>query len=64
VAKRILIEELHLIVRAPHGLRQSEYDAFRQALDDPRLHRELRQAVRGVVRQQPALARVSVTVTW
>jgi hypothetical protein len=64
VAKRILIEEFHLTVRAPRGLSQSEYNAMRQALDDPRLHHELRRAVRDVVRQRPALDKVSVTVTW
>jgi hypothetical protein len=63
VAKRIVTEEFHLTVRAPHGLPQSEYDAIRQALDDPHFHNELRRAVRGVVRRQPSLAKVKVAVT-
>jgi hypothetical protein len=50
-------------MRAPHGLPEEEYDAMRQALDDPHFHNALRRAVRGVVRRRPALAKIKVAVT-
>ena len=63
MAKRMVMEEFHLTVLAPRGLPEEEYEAMRQGLDDPRLHVELRRAVRDVVRQRPPLGKVKVTVT-
>ena len=46
MAKRILVEEFHLTVYALRGLATGEYDALRQALDDPLFLARLRRAVR------------------
>jgi hypothetical protein len=55
VARRILVEEFHLTVYAPRSLATGEYDALRQALDDPLFRARLRRAIRGVIRTHPAL---------
>jgi hypothetical protein len=63
VAKRIVMEEFHLTVLAPRGLPAAEYNAMRQALDDPRFHAQLRRAMRGVVRRCPSVSKVKVRVS-
>ena len=63
VPKAILIDEFHLTVYVPRALPEPEYDRIRQILDTSRFQRQLREAIREVVRQHPALGRVRVTVT-
>ena len=63
MAKAILIDEFHLTVFAPRGLRDSAYDAIRRTLDERRFQADLRRVVRGVVRQYPALGKVRISVT-
>jgi len=63
MAKAILMEEFHLTVFAPRGLRESTYDAIRRTLDYRRFQADLSRAVRDVVRQHPSLAKVRITVT-
>jgi hypothetical protein len=64
VAKRLVLEEFHVTVYAPRGLPTREYDAMRQALDDPRFHARLRRAARRVTRRHPALAKTKVGLSW
>ncbi len=63
VAKGILVEEFHLSVYAPRGLRDADYDAIRQTLDDIRLHARLRRIVRKVFRRYPSLNKVRVRLS-
>jgi hypothetical protein len=57
MARTILIDEFHLSIRAPRGLREPEYGAMRKTLDDRRFQSDLRRAVRGVFRRYPTLTR-------
>jgi hypothetical protein len=63
VAKGILIEEFHLSVYAPRGLRDAEYDAIRQTLDDIRLHARLRRILQRVFRRYPSLNKARVRLS-
>ena len=63
MAKHILIEEFHLTAYAPRGLPAQEYDAMRQALDDPRFHARLHRAVRRVACRHPALSKAKVRLS-
>jgi hypothetical protein len=62
VAKRSLMEQVHLSVFAPSGLPAHEYDAIRQALDGPRLHTQLRRAVGHLIRRHRSLSKVKAAV--
>ena len=44
-SKSILIEEFHVSIRAPRGLRDAEYAAMRRTLDDRGFQAELRRAI-------------------
>jgi hypothetical protein len=64
MAKTILMDQLYISVYAPGGLKQTAYDAIYQALNEPRLHTALAQAVRDLCRRhQPCLRRITVTVS-
>jgi hypothetical protein len=63
VAKRIQIEQFHLIVYAPRGLPAPEYDAMQQALDDPLFHDRLRRAVRRRPSRHPGLSKAKVRLS-
>jgi hypothetical protein len=63
MAQTILIDELHVSVRAPRGLPDSEYVSMRRTLDDWRFRTELHRAVRSVVRHHPALAQARVRMS-
>jgi hypothetical protein len=63
VAKTILIDEFHVSIRAPRGLRDAGYAAMRRTLDDRGFQAELRRAVRDVVRRHPPLSKVRLTLT-
>ncbi len=63
MARGIVLEEFHLTVYAPRGLPDGEYDAMRQALDDPPLHARLRRAARHVLRRHPALKKVKARLS-
>jgi len=58
MAKRLLMEEYHLTVFAPRGLREPQYRAIRRALDSRRFRTELGRAVRQAFRRYPALQQV------
>jgi hypothetical protein len=63
MAKSILVDELHLSVRAPAGFPEAEYVSIRRGLDSRRFWAELRRAVRSVFRRHPALARARLTIS-
>jgi hypothetical protein len=59
----ILIDEMHLAVRAPKSMPDAEVQAIRRSLYSPRFLNELRRAVRTVARRHPALGRVRLTLS-
>ena len=61
--KGILIDELHLTVRAPPGLPDAEYDAMRLALDGKTFRGRLRRAAQAVFRKFPPLSKVRVKLS-
>ena len=61
--KSILLDEFHLSVRAPPGLREAQYAAMRRSLDGRRFQADLRRAGRGVVRNHPPLAKARVVLS-
>ena len=61
--KRILIDELHLTLRAPSGLPESQYLAIRRALQRKRFFIQLNKAVRIVLRGRPSLRNVVVAIS-
>ena len=61
--KAILMDEFHLSMFAPAGLRGAEYAAIRRALDGVRFRTRLVRAIRHVIGQYPPLHQVRVTVT-
>jgi hypothetical protein len=62
MSKRVLMDELHLTVRAPRGLPETEYDAIHEALTDWDFLTQLRRALRAVFRRRPALGKVKVSL--
>jgi hypothetical protein len=63
MAKWILIDELHVSVRAPQGLAEAEYEAMSRALNRRRFRAGVRAAVRNVVRRYAALRKVRVVLS-
>jgi hypothetical protein len=64
MAKRILIEEYHLRVYAPHQLPEAECDAMHQTLSRGRFRVRLRRAMQKVCRRYRTLSRAKVKVSW
>ena len=56
MAKTVILDELHLVVRVPTGLPVWAANAARRALTDPRFVAELMRAVRRLVRTRPPLS--------
>ena len=56
--KTILLEDYHLTVIAPPGLRTAEYAAMVRTLDGKRFQSRLHEAVREVFRRYPSLKNV------
>ncbi len=63
MAKRILIDEIHLSLFIPPGLRSESLRAVRQALRNARLQTALRRAIQGVFARYAALSKVTFTLT-
>ena len=63
MAKAILMDEIHVTLFAPRGLREEEYDVIHRTLTDRRFRRDLRRTVGEVVRRYPASQMVRVSVT-
>ena len=62
MAKTVILDEMHLVVRVPAGLPDRSANAARRALSDPRFVTELLRAMRAVVRARPELAVVRLTL--
>jgi hypothetical protein len=63
MAKAILMDEIHVTLFAPRGLRKQEYDAIRGILTERCFRGDLRRTVGDVVRRYPVLRIIRVTVT-
>jgi hypothetical protein len=63
MAKQILLDEFHVSVFAPAGLRESRYAEVRRTLDQRRFGADLRRAVRTLFQRYPALRQVRVQIT-
>lgn len=61
--RALLIDEFQLSFFVPRKLPDAAYAAIRQSLDRPHFQAELRRVVRALVRQDPALDRVTVQVS-
>jgi hypothetical protein len=59
----VAMEQFHLTVTVPRGLRAAEYGAICRTLDGAAFRSGLRKAARTVVGRYPSLAKVRVTLT-
>jgi hypothetical protein len=58
------MDEFHVTIYLPRGIRSPESHAIRQLLDYSAFWADLRRAIRAVNRRRPALGKVRVTITW
>ena len=58
-----LMDEFHLSIYTPRGLRRDQDDAIRHTLNNVRFRAALRQAVRDVFQAFPSLSQVRVTIS-
>lgn len=63
MAKPILIDEIHLTIFMPPGLRAESFRAIRRTLRSGRFQAALRRAVHGVFARYPSLGKVTFTLT-
>src|SRR5262249_50207643 len=63
MAKTVVMDELHLTVRAPRGLPEAEYDAIHEALTDRHFLARLRRAIRAVFRHQPTMVKTKAILS-
>ena len=63
MAKSVLIDQFHVTVLVPAGLPKGVANAVVRTLHGPRFDRQLRKAVRGVLRRFRSLAKSRVTVS-
>ncbi|MBL8795463.1 MAG: hypothetical protein JNM56_16280 [Planctomycetia bacterium] len=63
MAKIILIDEIHLSLFVPPGLRTESFRGIRRALRSARLQAALRRAIQGVFARYAALGNVTFTLT-
>jgi hypothetical protein len=63
VAKTIMIEEIHVTVLAPQGLRDAEYVAMRRTMNSRPFLAELRHAITDVLRGHPRLDSVRIQLS-
>jgi len=61
--KSLLMEEFHLSVFVPRGLRNRDYVAIRRVLTSQRFHTRLSRAMRDVCRLYRGLRPARITVT-
>ena len=62
MAKRIVLDELHLTVRIPNKLSETQTEQIRRRLNGKEFMARLRRAIREIVRAYPELVVVSVSV--
>jgi hypothetical protein len=63
MTKAILVDQLHLIVLAPRGLSDTEYDAMSRTVDSLGFRRCLGRVVRALCRLYPALATARIKLS-
>lgn len=63
MAKRVVIDELHLTLRVPNDLPDAPADAVRRTLAGDDFMTRLRRAVRAALRGPPELAVVRASLT-
>jgi hypothetical protein len=63
VAKRILIEEIHIRIFVPAGLPPARYRAMHRTLVDKRFFRKMKQSIQAVARPFASLAQTHITLT-
>lgn len=63
MSKSILMEEFHLTVFAPAGLRPEAYRAICRTLDDARFRAALRRAIHSVLGKYSSLSKVRSHLT-
>lgn len=61
--RSLLIDVTYINAHIPATVPDAEANAIRRMLFSPRFMARLRQALRGVFGQQPALAKVRITLT-
>ena len=63
MARTIVMDELHLTVRAPAGLAEARYRAMHRSLHSRRLSRRLRQAVAAVFARYRSLLQARISLS-
>jgi hypothetical protein len=63
VPKTVLLDEIHVTVLAPRGLKEKDYEAMNRTLHGRRFLGALRRSVRYVIRNYPTLRRATVKVS-
>ena len=63
MAKVILLDEIHVSVLVPRGLRKSQYQAIRHVLNGKRFLAELTRSLRAVFRRHRSLSPVKVKLS-
>lgn len=63
MAKRTMMDMLHVSIFAPPGLQKSEYAAIYRTLNGPIFGKHLRRTIHATFRCYPALKKVRFTVT-
>ena len=63
MAKVILLDEIHVSVLVPRGLRRSQYQAIRHVLNGKRFFAELTRSLRAVFRRHRSLSPVQVKLS-
>ena len=58
----ILMDEFHLSMYAPPGLRADAYRTIRRTLDADRFRTVLRRAIRGMLGRYPSLSKLRFTL--
>ncbi|HEX4591358.1 MAG TPA: hypothetical protein VH120_15590 [Gemmataceae bacterium] len=61
--RKLLIEQFHLNVYVPWGLRPAEADAMRRSMQKARFRSRLRRAVEAVFRRYRSLRQTTLDVT-
>ena len=63
MARKIVLDEIHLHVAAPPGLDDAAYNAAHRTLKSRSFMAELRRAIRAALLRYPSLIRVRFTLT-
>lgn len=59
----VMMDQVHLTLLAPRGLKKPEYTAIRRTLRSSAFTAKLHRAIRGVLRHYPSLSKVRTTLS-